>query len=134
MLVETDVLLGALNSDDPVNPFALKALAGDSSLLSPYSLLEVNLLARAGKMEILDHAGFAENMAALLGTYSVRILADKPQYHPVARRFESLFELTFFDSLHAAVSKVEGEILASFDRKYDKLGNEGVKRVSPRDL
>lgn len=135
MLFETDVLLAALNSKDPVNPFALKVLGGEGPLLSPFSLLETNLLARAGKLEVLDYDEYAKNVGSVLSTYSVRILADKPRYHAFAQKFESRFtKLTFFDSLHAAVSKVEGEVLASFDRVYDRLWDEGVKRVNPRDL
>jgi predicted nucleic acid-binding protein len=134
LLAVTDVLLAALNSEDPVNPFALRVPAGESPLLSPFSLFEVNLLARAGKLEILDYDDYSNNVGAMLAMYSVKILSDKPQYHSVARQFESRFKLTFFDSLHAAVSKVEGEVLASFDRTYDRLDAEGVKRINPRDL
>jgi predicted nucleic acid-binding protein len=74
---------------------------------------------------------FANDLGALLSAFSVIIMNDRPQYHSVARKFESRFRLTFFDSLHAAVSKVEGEILASFDRVYDRLEDEGVKRIDP---
>lgn len=133
MLFETDVLLAALNSNDPVNPFALKVLGGEGPILSPFALFETNLLARAGKLKVLDYDEYAKNVGAVLSTYSVRILADKPQYHAFARKFESRYsKLTFFDSLHAAVSRVEGEVLASFDHVYDWL--EGVKRINPRDL
>ncbi len=134
MLFETDVLLAALNSKDPANSVALKVLDSEASSLSPFSLLETNLLARAGKLQILEYDDYADNVDALLSMYSVKVLNDRPQYHSAARRFESRFKLTFFDSLHAAVSKVEGEVLVSFDRVYDKLGDEGVKRISPRDL
>ncbi|MGI0078754.1 MAG: type II toxin-antitoxin system VapC family toxin [Nitrososphaerales archaeon] len=130
MLVETDVLLAALNSSDPVNEQALKIL-DQAPLLSPFSLLETSLLARAGKLEISDYGDFWKDLGALLGTFSVEVLSDRTLYHSVARKFESRFKLTFFDSLHAAVSKVEGEILASFDHAYDRLKNEGVKRIDP---
>jgi len=134
LLFETDVLLTALNSKDPLNSIALKVLSGEAALLSPYSLLEMNLLARAGKLKVLNYDDYAKNVGAMLSLYSVKILGDKPQYHSFARLFESQFKLTFFDSLHAAVSRVEEEVLASFDRVYDRLKAEGVKRISPRDL
>ena len=48
MLFETDVLLAALNPKDPLNPSARKVMDQDALLLSPFSLLEVNLLAGQG--------------------------------------------------------------------------------------
>ena len=127
------MLLAALNSDDPLSERARMTL-DRSPLLSPFSLLETNLLERAGKLRIINYDEFSRDLGALLSTFSVRTVNDKPQYHSVARKFESRFKLTFFDSLHAAVSRVEGEILASFDRVYDRLEDEGVKRIDPTDL
>ena len=77
----------------------------DALLLSPFSLLEVNLLARAGKLEILNFGDFARDLNALLDASSIRTLSDRAEYHSEARRFESEFNLTFFDSLHGAVSE-----------------------------
>jgi predicted nucleic acid-binding protein len=134
LLFETDVLLAAMNSKDPVNNLALKVLGSGTASLSPFSLLEVNLLSRAGKLEILDYKDYANSLGALLNSYSVEVRSDKTLYHSTAREFESQHKLTFFDSLHAAVSKVEGEVLASFDRVYDRLDKEGVKRINPREL
>jgi hypothetical protein len=61
-------------------------------------------------------------------------LNDRPEYHSEARRLESRFKLTFFDSLHGAVSKVQREIIVSFDRVYDRLNQEGVRRLDPEDI
>ena len=66
--------------------------------------------------------------------FSIRVTNDKREFHSVARKFESRFRLTFFDSLHAAVSKQEGGTLARFDRAHDKLEEEGVKRIDPASL
>jgi len=52
MLFETDVLLAALNPADPANKPARKVLDQEGLLLSPYSLLELNLLSRAEKLVI----------------------------------------------------------------------------------
>ncbi len=93
----------------------------------------MNLLVRVGKLEIPDHDKFATDLDALLEMNRVRRLSDRPQYHAEARRLESEFKLTFFDSLHGAVSRVERETIASFDRQYDGLDKEGVKRLDPRD-
>ena len=134
MLFETDVLLAAMNSKDPVHTLALKVFGSGTAFLSPFSLLEINLLSRAGKLEILDYKDYANNLGALLNSYSVEVRSDKTLYHSVAREFEFRHKLTFFDSLHDAVSKVEGDVLASIERVYDRLDNEGVKRINPREL
>ena len=134
MLFETDVLLAALNPKDPLNTPAKKVLEQEALLLSPFSLLEVNLLARAGKLEILNFDDFARDLNALLDAKSIRTLNDRAEYHSEAHRFESEFNLTFFDSLHGAVSKVQKETIVSFDRAYDKLSRAGVRRLDPTDI
>ncbi len=134
MLIETDVLLAAVNPKDPARVSALKVLNHEALSLSPYSLLEVNLLARAGKLEIKEFGNFTNDLSALFDSCSIRTLHDRPKYHSEARRLESEFRLSFFGSFHAAVSKVEREIIVSFDRAYDKLGREGVKRLDPTEV
>jgi len=106
----------------------------DALLLSPFSLLEVNLLSRAGKLEILNFGNFAQDLNALLDANSIRTLSDRAEYHSEARRFESDFDLTFFDSLHGAVSRVQKETIVSFDRTYDKLSKVGVRRIDPTEI
>jgi predicted nucleic acid-binding protein len=134
LLFETDVLLAALNPKDPLNSPARKVIEHDSLLLSPFSLLEVNLLARAGKLEVLNFDDFARDLNALFDANSIRTLSDRAEYHSQARRFESEFNLTFFDSLHGAVSKVQKETMVSFDRTYDKLAKAGVRRLDPTEI
>ena len=134
MLFETDVLLAALNPADPANKPARKVLDHEGLSLSPYSLLELNLLSRAEKLVIRNFDDFADDLAALLDACSVKTLGDRAEYHSSARKLETRFRLTFFDSLHAAVSKVQREMLVSFDRAYDGLGKEGVRRIDPRDI
>ena len=134
LLIETDMLLSALNTSDSFNKVARKVIELDGLLLSPFSLLELNLLARAEKLKISDYAVFAKDLDSLLQARAIEVLSDRPQYHAEARRFESDFKLTFFDSLHGAVSKIQREIIVSFDRAYDRLGDEGVERLDPEDI
>jgi len=134
LLIETDVLLAAMNPVDRANASARKVLNHEGLVLSPFSLLEVNLLTRAGKLEIRNFGDFSADLSALLEVSSIRILNDLPEYHSEAHRLESEFRLTFFDSLHAAVSKVQREIIASYDRAYDRLEKEGIKRLDPADI
>lgn len=132
MLIETDVILAAINPDDPANGPARRVLDQEGLLLSPYSLLEVNLLARAEKLIIKNFDDFANDLGALLDAHSVEVLSDRAEFHSVARGLETRFRMTFFDSLHAAASKVMKEMIVSFDRSYDKLNGEGIKRIDPR--
>ena len=134
MLFETDVLLAAINPNDPFNSPAKKVMEQDALLLSPFSLLELNLLARAGKLEIKNFGDFARDLNALLDASSIRTLNDRAEYHSEAHRLESEFKLTFFDSLHGAVSRVQKETIVSFDRTYDKLSKVGVRRLDPKEL
>jgi predicted nucleic acid-binding protein len=134
LLFETDVLLAALNPKDPLNSPARKVMQQDALLLSPFSLLEVSLLARAGKLEILNFGDFARDLNALLDASSILTLNDRAEYHSEARRLESEFKLTFFDSLHGAVSRVRKETIVSFDRTYDKLSKVGVRRIDPTEI
>lgn len=57
----------------------------------------------------------SQGTSTLLDARSVWTLSDRPEFHSEARRLESRFKLTFFDSLHAAVSKVQKEIIVSSD-------------------
>ena len=100
--------------------------------MSPFSILELNLLRRAKKLEIRDLQEFSSALSDLIKKRAVRLLPDKPEYHYQAYLFEKQFRLTFFDSLHAGVSKIEGETLLSFDKSYDRLAGVGVARVDPR--
>jgi predicted nucleic acid-binding protein len=134
LLFETDVLLAALNPKDSLNASARKVMDQDALLLSPFSLLEVDLLARAGKLEILNFDSFDRDLGTLLDASSIRTLNDRPEYHSEARRFESEFNLSFFDSLHGAVARVQKETIVSFDRAYDKLSKAGVRRLDPAEV
>ena len=134
MLIETDVLVGALNPADPVNGTARKVLRQGPLLLSPFSLLELNLLSRARKLEIKNFGNFAKDLSALLITSSITTLNDRSEYHSEANRLESRFKLSFFDSLHGAVSKVQRQVIVSFDKTYDRLADEGITRIDPKDV
>ena len=92
------------------------------------------MLERARKFEIPNFERFSGDMQDLFQAKRIRPLADKIMYHSQGRALESRFKLTYFDSLHAAVAKVEKETLASFDRSYDRLSDSGVKRLDPRDF
>jgi predicted nucleic acid-binding protein len=134
LLIETDILLAAMNPNDPLRPHSLKVLDETDLVLSPYSMLEIHLLEKAGKLEIVDFSRFANDVVDLFVLKKIQSLPDKIEYHYWARQLERKHKLTFFDSLHAAVAKVERETLLSFDASYTKLKGEGIKSLDPREL
>ena len=134
LLVETDVLLAVMKVDDPLREYGVKVFGLENLALSPFALVELNFLSRAKKLDIQDFEGFSSALSDLITSKEIRLIADKPGYHRQASLLERQYRLTFFDSLHASVSKIEGETLLSFDKFYDRLASTGVKRVDPRSL
>jgi len=134
MLIETDVLLAVLNPSDPLRSVAKKVLSTEHLLLSPYALLELNLLIRAGKIKVKSFDNFAGGLDAFFRSRGITVLPDNPRNHSIAQQIESNFGLTFFDSLHGAVAKSEGLTLMSFDSSYKRLRSIGVKHIDPRTV
>jgi predicted nucleic acid-binding protein len=134
LLIETDIILALIKMDDPLRQYAVKVFELENLILSPFSLLELNFLKRFGKIEIRDPETFTSSLSEIINSNGVRLIPDKPSYHHQASLLESEFRLTFFDSLHAAVAKSEGETLLSFDPAYDRAERAGVKRRDPRKL
>ena len=134
MLIETDVLLAALNQHYPLCEVARVVLALEHLMLSPYSMLEWNLLVRAGKIRVKSFSKTSERLEGLFRTREIKIIADRPSFHSLAHEIESKYGLTFFDSLHAAAAKLEDQELLSFDTAYRKLRGLGVRHTDPRVL
>ena len=120
-----------MNEDDRGSEAARKTIAQGTVSLSPFALLEINLLARAGKLEIRSYREFGTDLQALLDANDVQVLADAPGYHAEARRLETRYKLTFFDSLHAAVARLRMEVIVSSDKGYDRLSGEDIVRLDP---
>ncbi len=134
MLIETDVILASIIPDHQNHTPALTVLQTENLLLSPYTPLELNLLIRAGRIEIKSFQRFSQSLERLLRSHDVEIITDKLAFHAKAQVLEDEYELSFFDSLHAAVGVVSEEELCSFDRTYRKLKGEGLQLVNPRTI
>jgi len=132
LLIETDVLLAALNRRDPLRPAAADVLNTRGLVLSPYSLLEINMLVRAKKIKVGDFEAFANELGAYLKARGIAVLQDRPEYHATARSIGRRHRLSFFDSLHAAAAMGESGEIVSVDRAYDRIA--GVRRRDPEDL
>ena len=134
MLIETDTLLAGIIPDHPHQAPALNAFQYQNLRLSPYTLFETNSIIRAGRLRIRSLRSFTRSLDRLLSTYEIEILPDSLRYHALAGEIEEKYNLTFFDSLHAAAALREGGEICSFDRAYDKLKGEGLRRIDPRKL
>ncbi len=134
MLLETDTLLAGIIPDHPFRASALNALLCENMHLSPYTLIETNSIIRAGRLRIRSLRSFTRSLDRLLSTHEIEILPDSLRYHALAREIEEKYNLTFFDSLHGAAALLEGGEICSFDRAYDRLKGEGLRRIDPRTL
>ncbi len=134
MIFETDALLAGIISDHPYRASAHSAFLLENPRLSPYTLIETNSIIRAGRLRIQSLQSFARGLDRLLSTYEIKILPDSPRYHARAREIEVKYNLSFFDSLHGATALLEGGEICSFDRAYDRLKREGLRRIDPRTL
>lgn len=128
-LIETDMLLAVASVGDRHHEKAVKVVRGAYGHLciSPYALIELDLLIQSGKIRVSDPLKFYEGLAELIDYYDLELLKPRPAYHATASNLRrGSIPLTFFDSLHAAVSIVEDSEMLSFDRIYD--GIDGIKR------
>ena len=95
--------------------------------------MELDLLIRSGRVEVRDEKRFFSALGNLLELAGLRALAPSARYHARAAELRARYpSLTFFDSLHAAVSLEEGFRIVSYDKVYDEI--EGLVRVDPRTL
>ncbi len=130
-LVETDFLLALMSEKDRLHQIFVEIAENESLLLSPFSLMELDMLRLEGKIVIEDYGGFQQDLKDLLDYYSIKILSDKPEYHLKAFILRENFGLTYFDSLHAATAIVEGALLISSDGIYSTV--KGLKYLHPRE-
>ncbi len=133
-LVEADLILSAILPEDPLREVSRETLYSlGGAALSPYALVELDLLVRSGRLGVRDEGTFFSALGNLLGLAGLRPLPPEPRYHARAAGLRSEYpELTFFDSLHAAVAMEGGYRIVSYDRVYDAV--EGLERVDPRSL
>ena len=123
-MIETDMLLALISAGDRHHADAIRLL--DEVLrdvaISPYSFMELDLLLKSKEIIVRDVPAFFEALGDLLEYRRIGTLPTKPEYHREAFRLgEEHGDLTYFDSLHAAVGIVEGMELVSYDRTYAKI-------------
>ena len=130
-LVETDVILALISQTDKHHHEAVKLIKQVKPLrLSPYALIELDLLIQAGKLE----AKTVELYKALneaLTYHGVEVIKPTPIHLAKAWQLREKYQLTYFDSLHASTAIVEGEALISYDKAY--LEVKELRYLHPHD-
>jgi len=122
--VETDILLALISTEDKhhadVKRF-LDRLLGSIGI-SPYSLIELDLLIRSGEIIVKEVTVFYGTLRDLFEYSRIGTLPIKPEYHREAFGLRKKYgNLTYFDSLHAAVGIIENLELVSYDKEYVKV-------------
>ncbi|RLF97615.1 MAG: hypothetical protein DRN49_07275 [Thaumarchaeota archaeon] len=124
MLIETDILLALVSVEDKHHMEALKLVEKleGKLVLSPYSLIELDLIIRSGRVLISDIPAFYQAISTFLDYRRIRRIPPKPIYHAEAYRLRQKHgELAYFDSLHAAVSITEKLEHISYDNVYERI-------------
>lgn len=131
-MIETDTLVALINKHDPNHEAVLQCLEQVGRLkLSPYTLLELDLIIRSGRLQLADYAKFYEYLGEALAYYNVAPTTVRPDHFPQARQLRDKYGLTYFDSLHASAAILENEPLISTDKAYTAV--EELKHIDPRE-
>lgn len=128
-MVESDFIIALSRTDDQYHVHARRIISsGAKLLLSPYSLIEINLGSRAVGDDI---SGFMVELAKVAKGYAnLQQIPDRPEYHAKAAFLERKYDLSFFDSLHAAAAIEEGYTMISADGQYQKV--KELVSINPR--
>jgi len=124
MLIETDILLALVSVRDKHHMEVLKLIdrLEGRLVISPYSLIERDLMIRSGRILISDIPAFYQAISTFLNYRRIRRISPKPIYHAEAYRLRQKYRgLAYFDSLHAAVSITEKLEHISYDNVYEKI-------------
>lgn len=134
MLVELDFLVALARSDDRRHGEVVKLLElrGGDLVLSPYALVELNLLVWSNILRVREPSTFFRLLNDVLIYY--RIEEIKPSVKHIAKAYElrAKYGLTFFDGLHGAVAVVESIPIVSYDKSYSKVGE--LRYIHPSTL
>ncbi len=132
-MVETDIIFSAIYREDPNHNLSREVLKGLRRVaLSPYSLMELDLLIRSGNLEVESYEEFWSSFGEFLSQYGVKLIPSKPSHFLEAEVVRKTHGLSYLDSLHAAAAIHEGATLISYDESYSRVG--GLRHIHPKEL
>jgi len=121
VLIETDIIIALASKTDRHHEDVKKLLDKLASVkLSPYSLIELDLLITSHSL-VVKIPDFYQVLDDTLRYYDISILTPSFSHFTKAWDLRDRYNLTFFDSLHAATALEEEETLVSYDRTYTKI-------------
>jgi len=133
VLIETDLLIASIDPKDPNHEIGEKILTEYEVILSPYAPIELDLLLKSSVIIVKDYIRFWHKLDDMLKQYEIRIAILKSLHFAKAYELRTHYNITYFDSLHAATAITEDLELISFDEKaYSGITN--LKYRHPRDL
>ncbi len=133
VLIETDILVALIVPTEKHHREAIEIIRTIKPLtLSPYALIELDLLILAKRISVKDVDTLYKKLAELLELYRIEVPPPTPLHLAIAHRLRSRYGMTYFDSLHAAIAITRQEVLASYDRSYSKI--EEVRWIHPSQL
>ncbi|MCD6348567.1 MAG: PIN domain-containing protein [Candidatus Korarchaeota archaeon] len=104
-MMETDLIISAIFKGDPNHDLSKRVLKGSRRFVpSPYTLMELGLLIRSGNIEVEDYPAFWSSFEKLLEQYDIGLIPMEPSHFAEAERIRITYDLSYFDSLHAAVA------------------------------
>ncbi len=129
VLVETDVVLALASREDKHHSEAVDIVRNIKPLkLSPYALMELDLLILSGKLEVRIPT-FYEGLERVLSYYGIEVVKPRPKHLEKGWELRKRYGLTYFDSLHASTAIIENEVLVSYDRIYANV--KELKYLTP---
>jgi len=130
VLIETDVVIALASKTDKHHEDVKKLLDRLAiTELSPYSLIELDLLITSRSL-IVKIPDFYQALNDVLEYYKISVLAPRPSHFIEAWNLRKRYNLTFFDSLHAATALEEEEVLVSYDKTYSRVKELKYKHPS----
>ncbi len=133
VIVETDFIVAVSSASDARHDETVRILRRNAGKLklSPYTLIELDLLVKSGRL-IVNLPAYYESLSKLLEFYGISLVEPNPVHLAIAWELRRKYALTYFDSLHAAVAIAAGEPLASYDEIYRRV--KELKHIHPSSL
>lgn len=143
-VIEVDLLLAYFTNEDRHHSIAStyfsKVLSGEVPKpgLTPFALQELELGIRAGKIFLrgklakdeADVGAFMNDICEALQLYEIKIESVECFSFGRAAEIREKYDLTYYDSLHAASALVSGDrTIVSTDTQYDRVRD--LKRINP---
>ena len=131
-IIETDFILALASKTDKHHNTVRNLVKKIKHLkLSPYSMLELDLII-ASKSIIVKLPDFYDVLDKVIAFYNISILPQKVKHLSKAYILRRKYNLSYFDSLHAATAIEENDVLISFDKNYANI--KELKYMNPRKL